>query len=69
MKRKPIALASWKMEMTIMVSVYESVSPAYAQGQQALPCLDGLGAARKGHDPNTFASTVRQLAEAGMTVG
>lgn len=55
--------------MTIMVSVYESVSPAYAQGQQALPCLDGLGAARKGHDPNTFASTVRQLAEAGMTVG
>jgi triosephosphate isomerase len=112
MRRKPIALANWKMEMTVMVFVYEpewsigiaepaspahvesgcrfirqwlakhfgrntaeavrvayggSVSPAYAQDLLALPCLDGLGAARRGRDPDTFASIVRPIAEAGTT--
>ncbi len=40
-----------------------SVSPAHATGLLALPDLDGLGAGRKGRDPDTFAEIVRMIAQ------
>jgi triosephosphate isomerase len=40
-----------------------SVSPASALGLLALPDLDGLGAGRKGRDPDAFAQIVRLIAQ------
>jgi triosephosphate isomerase len=39
-----------------------SVAPAYAQELLALADLDGLGAGRKGRDPDAFAEIVRLIA-------
>ncbi len=39
-----------------------SVSPAYARGLLALPEVDGLGAGRKGRDPEAFAEIVHLIA-------
>jgi triosephosphate isomerase len=41
-----------------------SVSPETAQSLLALPDLDGLGAGRKGRDPDAFADIVRLIVEA-----
>jgi triosephosphate isomerase len=41
-----------------------SVAPAYAQDLLALADLDGLGAGRKGRDPDAFAEIVRLIARA-----
>jgi triosephosphate isomerase len=41
-----------------------SVTPAHAQSLLALPDVDGLGAGRKGRDPQAFARIVRLIAEA-----
>ena len=46
-----------------------SVSAAYARDLLALPELDGLGAARKGRAPETFAAIVRLIAEARAAAG
>jgi triosephosphate isomerase len=46
-----------------------SVSAAYARDLLALPELDGLGAARKGRAPETFATIVRLIAEARAAAG
>jgi triosephosphate isomerase len=46
-----------------------SVSESYAQELLALPELDGLGAARKGRDPEAFASLVRLIVVARVTSG
>ncbi len=40
-----------------------SVSPEFAPAILSLPEVDGLGATRKGRDPETFASIVRMIAE------
>lgn len=41
-----------------------SVSPAYAQRLLTLPDVDGLGAGRKGRDPDAFVQIVRTIAQA-----
>jgi triosephosphate isomerase len=41
-----------------------SVSPAYAQHLLDLPDVDGLGAGRKGRDPDAFAQIVRIITQA-----
>jgi len=46
-----------------------SVSAAYARNLLALPELDGLGAARNGRNPDTFAGIVRLIAEAHAASG
>jgi triosephosphate isomerase len=78
MERKPVALANWKMEMTIFdrdlcqamcLACGGSVSAAYARNLLALPELDGLGAARNGRDPDTYAGIMRLIAEARAAFG
>ena len=46
-----------------------SVSPVFAPSLVALPDLDGLGAGRKGRDPDAFADIVRFIVEAGAPNG
>jgi triosephosphate isomerase len=46
-----------------------SVSPAFAPSLVALPNLDGLGAGRKGRDPDAFADIVRLIVEARSPSG
>lgn len=41
-----------------------SVTPDYAEGLLASPHVDGLGAGRKGRDPEAFAEIVRLIAQA-----
>jgi triosephosphate isomerase len=41
-----------------------SVSPTNAQDLLALPDLDGLGAGRKGRDPDAFATILHLVAQA-----
>ncbi len=40
-----------------------SVSPEFASAILSLPSVDGLGATRRGRDPETFASIVRMILE------
>ena len=49
--RKPLALADWKMAMTITES--RGFAEAFC------PAVDGLGAGRKGRDPVAFAQIVQ----------
>jgi triosephosphate isomerase len=41
-----------------------SVTPAYAEGLLDSPHVDGLGAGRKGRDPEAFAEIIRIIAQA-----
>lgn len=41
-----------------------SVTPAYAEGLLDSPHVDGLGAGRKGRDPEAFAEIIRLIAQA-----
>jgi triosephosphate isomerase (TIM) len=45
-----------------------SVTPEYAEGLLASPEVDGLGASRKGRDPNEFAQIVQMIATAKGTM-
>lgn len=57
------------LSQQVRLAYGRSVSESYAQELLALPELDGLGAARKGRDPETFAGLVRLIAEARVAKG
>lgn len=46
-----------------------SVSPEHAQALLALPDVDGLGASRRGRDPEAFAAILRLIAQARAGIG
>lgn len=67
--RKPFATANWKMARTIaegqafLRQLRHSLGDV-AAGLLDSPHVDGLGAGRKGRDPEAFAEIIRLIAQA-----
>ena len=74
--RKPFAVANWKMAMIVAAgcrAIRRWIADAYDDatadqvrtiyGGSVTPHVDGLGAGRKGRDPEAFAKIIRLIAQ------